>query len=253
MKKNRNKSIFSPIIENLLYTIFPKRCFFCGKVISPRENTCEECGDRVERVERPSCIYCGCGKDRCSCGKKRGYYEALAAVYYYNGPARECIHRFKFSGQSEIGKSIAREMAETARTVFDGVKFDLVTSVPMRKKNIRARGFNQSELLAIETGRLLDIPVNNSLLVKLYDTESQHDLPELFRSGNIFGVFDVTDRDMINGKTVLLCDDVTTSGATLNECAKMLVINGAEKVYCLTAATTFTEKKKGSGFLADGD
>jgi len=75
-------------------------------------------------------------------------------------------------------------------------------------------------------------------LVKLYETRAQRTLKAGERSGNLAGVFDVTDPRRVRGKTVLLCDDIITTGTTLNECARMLLLNGAEEVLCLTAAAT---------------
>ena len=93
-------------------------------------------------------------------------------------------------------------------------------------------------MLANELSKRLNLPVRN-YLVKLYDTKQQHTLKESLRSGNVLGIFDVDEKEYSpEGKTVLLCDDVKTTGATLNECAKMLKLHGAKDVKCVTATIT---------------
>ena len=89
----------------------------------------------------------------------------------------------------------------------------------------------------------LEIPVKNAL-VKLFDVKTQHDMAIMQRKGNVHGIYDVKDGFSVKGKTVLLVDDIMTTGETLNNCALIMKIRGAEKVYCVTAALTVKEKKK---------
>ncbi len=127
-------------------------------------------------------------------------------------------------------------MAKTLKDNFDDINFDWVTYIPMYKSKERKRGFNQSRLLAKELSKLCDIPFADKLLIKLYNTDNQHDCSGLERTGNLIGVFDVDEAFDLTDKTVLLIDDVKTSGATLNECGKMLYLNDVKSVICLTAA-----------------
>ena len=141
-------------------------------------------------------------------------------------------------------------MAQTCRKRYGDIEFDYVAYVPMDKKREKQRGFNQSMLLAKGIAEELNIPFGKNLLVKLYRTDVQHELNEVERKGNLLGAFDVSSAYNLEGRTVLLVDDVKTSGATLNECGKMLYLNGAERVFCLTAAlvnSKIDEKQKGEG------
>lgn len=108
---------------------------------------------------------------------------------------------------------------------------------------IAERSYNQSELLAEELSKILEIPIKNAL-VKLFDVKTQHDMAIMQRKGNVHGVYDVKNGFDVKGKTVLLVDDIMTTGETLNNCALIMKIRGAEKVCCITAALTAKKKKK---------
>ena len=133
-------------------------------------------------------------------------------------------------------------MAASIRANLPGVAFDQITCVPMRTAKEKERGYNQSALLAQELSKLLEIPVHCHLLRKCADTPAQHELKGAERRGNVFGVFEVAKPELTQGKTILLCDDVKTTGATLDECAKMLKLAGAQEVYCACIAVTRKNK-----------
>ena len=127
-------------------------------------------------------------------------------------------------------------MTETCKERYSGIHFDYVTYIPMRKHSAKKRGYNQSGLLAKRVAENINVPLCDDLLVKVYDTKVQRGCSKLERRGNLLGVFDVNNKYDVAGKCVLIIDDVKTSGATLSECGKMLYLNGASSVYCLTAA-----------------
>lgn len=127
---------------------------------------------------------------------------------------------------------------------FGDIKFDYVTYIPMYRTKERKRGFNQSRLLATEISKLCDIPFADKLIIKLYDTDNQHDCTGLERTGNLIGVFDVDESINLTDKTILLIDDIKTSGATLNECGKILYLNDVKSVICLTAAVRNSKIEK---------
>ena len=119
------------------------------------------------------------------------------------------------------------------RREYGGISFDFVTAVPLHKREFLNRGFNQSERLGQALAKWLDVPYE-TVLTKITTTAPQKELKAVERSGNLLGVFDVCGD--VAGKTILLVDDVITTGTTLDECAKMLKIFGAEEVYAVTAA-----------------
>ena len=119
---------------------------------------------------------------------------------------------------------------------YPNILFDYVTYIPMTEKQEKKRGYNQGRLLAKKLAELSSIPLGDKLIVKLYKTDTQHKCNNISeRYGNLLGAYDVNPEYDIVGKIILLVDDVKTSGATLNECSKMLYLNGAESVYCITA------------------
>jgi ComF family protein len=147
--------------------------------------------------------------------------------------AQTGIYTLKSPGYRVTVDGFADEMVEMVRREYGGIAFDCVTAVPMHKRECRERGFNQAQRLAQAVALRLRLPYE-TLLTKITVTAPQKTLTAVERSGNLLGVFDVCGD--VSGKTILLVDDVITTGATLNECAKMLKLFGAHEVYAVTAA-----------------
>ncbi len=228
----------SLVFERILYAIFPKRCVLCTQVITPEKDACANCLKDLPRVLPPVCIKCGRGKSECLCRNYRFYYSGLTAPFYYEGVIGKSIRNFKFRGKTGHADFFAKEMTVAVKNQFAGKNFDLITCVPLTKNSYKIRGFNQSFLLAKAIGGALNIEISGDLIVKIYDTPAQHTMTSSMRRGNLAGVFDVARPDVVKGKMILLCDDVATTGSTINECAKMLLLYGAKEVCCVTAAVT---------------
>lgn len=221
--------------ECLLDILLTRKCRFCGKTIKLSENVCPKCAENLSEVSEPRCKYCGAEKARCICKKRRTRYDGITAPYYYEGSAKKALLNLKFGNKEYFARSLAEKMALSVKTDFKDVTLDAIVFVPFSRRQKLVRRYNQSRLLAERLSEYLEIPEYDAL-VKLFDTKVQHALKGRYRSGNVAGAYDVADVDLIKGKTVLLVDDIKTTGATLNECAKILKIRGAEKVYCVTAA-----------------
>lgn len=231
------KSSFKDFMTYFLAIFFPNRCIFCDEPIDPLDDYCESCIDKIPFIKGEICPHCGMEKPDCTCkGKHPTGYDSIAAPMYYDGKVKDCIRRYKFKDRRNISKSLAKLMYNTLNERYPDVKFDYVTYIPMYSKKEKIRGFNQSRYLAREISRLSEIPFADRMLFKLYDTDNQHDCTGIERTGNLLGVFDVSDDFTVKDKTILLIDDVKTSGATLKECGKMLLLNDAKSVICLTAA-----------------
>ena len=231
------------ISDCLSYIFFANHCRLCGKVIDRHHQLCSECERGEFRIEGEICPLCGFSKTDCVCKGKKHSYSAICAPYYYQGGAKKAVLRIKYALREENAVYLAQQMADCVKLHFASVEPDEITFVPMTEKQLSEREENQSELLARQVGKILGLPVRK-YLVKKFDTKPQHSLKEALRSGNVLGVFDVIPEKNRSqtftpeGKTVLLCDDVKTTGATLNECAKMLKLNGAKQVICVSAAIT---------------
>jgi len=166
------------------------------------------------------------------------FYSDMIVPYYYTGPAYKAVRLYKFNDKREKALEFAGCMLERIEELYPDRPFDRICYVPQTKNEMRDRGYNQAEYLARKLSGAAGIETLDAL-VKLYDTKRQHDLPSDDRSGNVMGVFDVICD--VEGLNILLADDVKTTGATLNECAKMLMISGANTV---TAAVYAVTKKE---------
>lgn len=225
----------------LISRLLPQRCAGCAEVIDYRLQWCDTCLHELPIVEPPICLYCGKSKAVCMCEKQRHAYDRCCAPFYNEGVAKRAVERYKFDGLKPISKALAPYVAVVVRREYGEEMPQLITFVPLYASDARVRDFNPGEVLARETAALLGIPCV-PLLVKLYPTKPQKELSALHRSGNLLGAFDVqTDVDLSN-KSILLIDDVLTTGATLDECAKMLKIFGAKTVFAATAVLTTVEE-----------
>lgn len=226
-------------VKKLSYVLFPRRCMLCGEVVEPDRCLCDNCEDN-KRIKGNICRRCGCSVDDCKCkiGDK-AKYECVAAPFYFEKGAAAAVYRFKFYGYTELAKAMADEMTETVKQRYADVQFDYVTFVPLSKKRMRKRGYNQSQLLAEGIAENINVPCSE-LLIKVVDTDSQRESTAAQRRRNLKNAFELTEGIDISGKAILLIDDVKTTGSTLNECAKVLRRSGAESVY----ACTFTVTKR---------
>jgi len=148
----------------------------------------------------------------------------------------EAIHQFKYGHKLAVGEALGVLMANFSFPFFDCQGYDLMLPVPLHIKKLRERGFNQSLLLARQLANKWTIPVDFSLLKRQKFTLSQTGLNKKEREENIRGAFVVSDKKKVTGKKIILVDDVYTTGATLNECAKTLRKAGAVEVAVLTLA-----------------
>lgn len=229
--------------RGLAAVLFPERCACCGEVVRVGEDCCEHCRASLSHIAPPVCPFCGRGRDACRCRQHRRHFERCVSPFYYDGAIQKGILRLKEEERWETVRFLASKMAETVEREYADVSFDGIAPVPMTKRALKKRGFNQSLLLTRELGKRLSLPVTEPLQ-KLVDTRPQKVLSAAERSGNVLGVFDLTEGASPAGLTLLLVDDLVTTGATLDECAKMLKIYGAEAVYAVTASATRPEKSE---------
>jgi ComF family protein len=227
----------SELYDRILCVFFPRRCKYCGEVIKPSQRLCDKCQKNLPRIEAPVCFKCGKSKNDCNCKGKSAYYDRITAPFYYTGAIEKAVNRLKFQHRDFLCEAYAEDMADCVRENYENTFYDFVCCVPFSKRDIKKRPFNQSELLAKHLAEKLGVEYRDAL-VRLYDSGVQHRLGAGLRTGNVFGVYDVNGNVSVEGRSVLLVDDIRTTGATLNECAKMLKIHGAANVDCVTFAVS---------------
>ncbi len=222
------------LIDTLLNLVFPVDCVLCGIPATEREfgALCRGCAEGFVAEEPPFCDRCGytapsieglCG--RCRTGETRFDFGRSALVL--DDALRLAIHHFKYNDRV----SLARPLARTLRACFEREPFtaEIVVPVPLHPKRERERGYNQARLLAAGLG----LPVHPNLVRRRKNTESQTGLTRSQRRLNIRGAFEARRR--VDG-TVLIVDDIRTTGSTINEMAKVLRRSGALRVEVLTLA-----------------
>ena len=212
---------------------FPHHCYLCNEVLYRHQRVCAACLNRAAYIYPPVCERCGRSKDDCRCGKRRRTFARCVSPFYHKDVVQRGIYTLKHQGYDVTVAGFANEMAEAVRREYGGIVFDCVTAVPLHRRERRERGFNQAQKLGQALAQRLYLPYETTL-TKITATAPQKELKAVQRSGNLLGVFDVCAD--VSGKTVLLVDDVITTGSTLDECAKMLKIFGAAEVYAVTAA-----------------
>lgn len=217
---------------SLLDIIFPPRCPFCGKTVNKKSGgICDECKTSLPYIPEDKCRICSVEKKYCEC-KKRSYpCSRRTAPFYYEDLARRGVVRFKkyrhFGGLDTLAKLVAEQVKKD----YSDVLFDYAVGIPSTKHSLRERGYNQTVLLGKRVAKLLDIPFRDDILVRVFETKPQKGMSRTERIGNVAGAYDVSDPQLVEHKSILIIDDVFTTGATANECAKMLKIFGARRVY----------------------
>lgn len=220
--------------------VYPHRCFVCGELQTAPCTLCPDCEPlRLHPDgEGARCPVCGLRKKRCVCGNKL-YYETLTFPFYYEGRVRKALHRMKYHEGTSLFAPFAREMTDALRRRELLLCPDAVCYAPMHPRDKRKRGYDQARELAECVGAILEVPTL-PLLKKTEKTERQHELSLLLRQGNLLGAFEPETKYLpqIENKRILLVDDIHTTGNTLNEAAKTLMIFGAARVDCICAAAT---------------
>ena len=214
------------IKDLMLDLFFPPKCAFCGRV--GVHGLCAACAKTLPYAERP--LREGAGFGKC------------AAPLRYEGAARESILRFKFRGAQSAAEGYGPLLAQCVAEELGG-EFDVVTFAPVSDKRRKTRGYDQAQLLAVETAKAWDIkPL--TLLKKTRDNAPQSGLGAPARRGNVIGVYEATNDEQIKNARILLIDDIITTGSTLSECARVLRDAGAESVVCACLAQASVENHK---------
>ncbi|MDD4531812.1 MAG: ComF family protein [Candidatus Pacebacteria bacterium] len=221
--------------------IFPKKCINCKKEGS---YLCEDC---LSLKEINPYRYCLCErmekKDKCDVCKNRYLDKLFSAASFENRILKEAVHKFKYGYIKDLSHPLSILILSHLQILE--VNLDqsvIIIPVPMTDKKKRRRGFNQSEEMAKIISRATGIPLLSDVLIKNKETAPQMELNKKERMENIKKCFEIKNQEKIKGKTILLLDDVYTTGSTMEECAKKLKQSGAAKVWGMTIAREVDQK-----------
>lgn len=225
------------LLRSLVIFLYPARCRNCEENLDPSDGyyICKSCWQKVKFIERPYCEVCGYPLDPMaalpdritSCDKcpENTWFRNARSLADYDSAVGKAVWLLKYHGKAVMARPLAELMLKFMPELFGMADYDYIVPVPIHKKKRRERGYNQMELIGRWLSRTTGIPMETSLM-KVVNNESQTGLSAKERLENVRGVFDVPDPSRIAGKKILLIDDVFTTGATVNESARMLARRG---------------------------
>jgi ComF family protein len=239
------------LFERLFQFLLPAQCPCCEKFLEEGQTgICPDCLSQIHWIEPPFCSICGtpflskevknhsCGH----CLTRKKYFKMARALGAYQGSLQEAIHQWKYQGKTTLTSFFGEWMTERIHLYWDPGLFDLLIPVPLYPQRLRQRGFNQVLLLVKELSRRTGIPYGKKVLQKRKATIPQVNLSGAEREKEVRGSFHTTEKETLKGKSILLVDDVYTTGATVNECSKVLLAAGAERVDVFTLAHALKTK-----------
>ena len=234
------------MLDKILKFIFPKRCVICDTVLAfgdklENESLCHQCRNKIEFIKEPTCKKCGAmiyGDDEAYCvrcqGKLYDSFEYGFGLCRYNDAIKESLHRIKYKGRKEYiafyGKCIAKLYHKKIREI----KPEYLVPVPIHKERLRERNYNQSSVLAYAISDALikygiNVPVNENIIFRSKSTKVLNKLDNLERAKELDNAFTINNTEGID--SVLLIDDIYTTGSTIDHVSKMLKKANISSVY----------------------
>ncbi len=223
------------ILEATGKLVFPPKCIFCSKLLGPevQMEMCKECFNRIPFIVDYGAFI---EKFLYDTDTLSTWFDGVFCICEYKGIIKQSIMRYKYFGKAHYYRTFAMIIADKLKEMINISEFDIIISVPLHKQRERKRGYNQSLLISKEISKIMGIPDKSSLLIRHRYTDTQSLLHKNERYLNVKNSFRVTNENEISGKSILLVDDVLTTGYTINECSRMLKESGAEKVYAVVIA-----------------
>ena len=236
------------ILESILKLVYPESCAICGAVChGPGRHLCWECLGKVEYHRVDSfCERCGLSFEpplpmpvSCHvCRETPPVFDKARSAAHFRGTVKQLIIDYKYHGAIWLTQDLTHLLEASVRHHFDTASFDAICPIPLHPTKLRARGYNQSELLAKELARRCRAECFPNLLRRTRHTETQTFKTATERRANVQGIFEVGRQwaPWVKDRRILLVDDVMTTGATLNEAARALKAAGVSQVLCATVA-----------------
>ena len=239
--ERRIKEKFAGWLETAGILLYPARCPVCDELLGTGgQRMCPACRRRVHYLSGPLCFQCGkklsdCEAEFCGdCKRGRHLYTAGRALYEYEDIA-PALYRFKYGGRREYASFFARELAQQLGVYIRSLAPDGLVPIPMYPAKQRQRGYNQAELLARALGQELNIPVYTGLVVRNRNTKPLKELNSEERLNNLKKAFNL-GQNGVKLKTIILIDDIYTTGSTVDQVSAVLLAGGSQRIYYVALA-----------------
>lgn len=232
------------IVEEILNLIYPTRCPACDDILEPnriKKGFCKCCAERISYVGkyRNICVVCGkhlekdeeeCCKD---CQKLNHHFVQGKAIYEYTGSMKEAMYRFKYGNKRDYSRAFAKDAIRYYGRWIKSIEPSLIVPVPMFQKKEKQRGYNQAKVFADKLSKMTGIPVDDKTVLRRKNTQPLKQYGAKDRRKILRGAF-VGNKEYLSSPTVLLVDDIYTSGATIDAVTETLLEVGAGKVYAMS-------------------
>ena len=233
--------LLKTIINSAVELLYPKQCMSCGKVLLKIEKEfgfCHSCIKEVKFVGGNSCMRCGkpiadsidefCNQ----CQEKKHYFEQNKGIFIYDGAMKKSMYQFKYANKRRFAEKYGKYAYEKYGKWIENNKIEAIIPVPMHKKKMKRRGYNQAEVFANQLSKLTNIPVAKDVIIRDRETVAMKQLRGAKRKKNLLNAFKVTE-NIVQFRKVLVVDDIYTTGTTIDEISKALKGGGITEVYSL--------------------
>ena len=227
-------------LENILELIFPGRCAICDRILPwGQKEICDECKSKIQYFRGPACFKCGkpVGEEEeyCfDCREKEHNYRQGVALFSYDY-IRLSLYRFKYGGRREYAGFYAKQMALFLKDKKELWKPQALVPVPLHRKKLKSRGYNQAELIARHLSRYWGIPVVTDLVIRCKNTKAMKEIVGTDRQNNLKKAFKLGTND-VKLNTIIIIDDIYTTGSTIDAVSRVCIEAGVRNVYFMTVS-----------------
>lgn len=238
-------------MKNIIRLIYPTECPVCREKV-PYRLSCGPlddsdkihavCREKLPYINGPRCRKCSkevydetqeyCG----DCMKKKHFYSQGVALFNHKSCVRDALYAVKYNNKREYLDFFAEEMVKENSAAIKSWNADMIVPVPLYRKKLISRGFNQAEEFAQRVGKHMNIPVRTDAVFRIKDTIPQKELTDIERKKNLENAF-AAKADIVKSKKIIISDDIYTTGSTIDACAKVLTDAGAGEIYFITVTT----------------
>ena len=229
-------------VSAVLGAFYPNKCAACDEIIPEDKVLCDYCNATFLPPDYGKiCKKCGLELDNCRCKYREFHFSGIIGAYINEGVARRVYYSYKIGRRQELARFFAERVATAVKAAFGDAAFDALICVPISHRSRLKRGFDHGEEIAEILADILNIKYVSGVLKSRHFRPFQHKSKFDERLANVRGKYYTVKR--INAKRVLLFDDIFTTAATLDECAKELMFAGVHEVYCASLLSTYFKKK----------